>query len=71
MATNVMINESTKGTVQAEMNAKEELNAMVNYIHQRKEKAAQQTEDEKNGVSKSKLSKRDWDEMQSYKYAIF
>lgn len=40
------------------------------YIEQRKEKAAKQAEDEKNGVSNTKLSDQRWDEMRSYRYAI-
>jgi hypothetical protein len=44
--------------------------AVKNYVEQRKEKAAQQAQDEKDGVSKAKISERQWDEMKSYKYAI-
>jgi hypothetical protein len=42
-----------------------------NYIDQRKEKAAKQSQNEKNGVSNAKLSEQKWDEMKSYHYAIF
>ncbi|WP_461787716.1 hypothetical protein [Pedobacter sp.] len=41
------------------------------YVNQRKEKAQKQAHDEKNGLSKAKLSEHKWDEMVSYKYAIF
>lgn len=41
------------------------------YVEQRKEKAIKQSQDEKNGVSKIKLSEQKWDEMKSYRYAIF
>ncbi|MGE6220524.1 hypothetical protein [Nubsella zeaxanthinifaciens] len=42
-----------------------------NYVDQRKEKAQKQAHDEKNGISKAKLAEQKWDEMVSYKYAIF
>jgi len=42
-----------------------------NYVDQRKEKAEKQRQDEKNGISHAKFSEQKWDEMQSYKYAIF
>ncbi len=45
--------------------------AVKSYIDQRKEKADKQKQDEKNGISNTKLSEKKWDEMQSYKYAIF
>lgn len=45
--------------------------AVKSYVEQRKEKAEKQKQDEKNGISKTKLSEQKWDEMQSYKYAIF
>lgn len=41
------------------------------YVNQRKEKAQKQAHDEKNGISKAKLNEHKWDEMVSYKYAIF
>lgn len=73
MATNIVVNESTKKNAHSnEISPKKETNeAVKHYINQRKEKAEQQAKDEKNGISKSKLSKREWDEMTSYKYAIF
>lgn len=40
------------------------------YIEQRKEKAAKQAENEKNGISNTKASEQRWDEMRSYRYAI-
>jgi len=40
------------------------------YVEQRKEKAIKQSQDEKNGTSKNKLSEQQWDEMKSYRYAI-
>ncbi|MNJ92864.1 hypothetical protein D3C87_105380 [compost metagenome] len=45
--------------------------AVKSYVDQRKEKAEKQKQNEKNGISNAKLSERKWDEMQSYKYAIF
>ncbi|SOD14511.1 hypothetical protein [Pedobacter xixiisoli] len=45
--------------------------AVKSYVDQRKEKAEKQKQDEKNGISNAKLAERKWDEMQSYKYAIF
>ena len=41
------------------------------YVNQRKEKAEKQRQDEKNGISNAKLSEQKWDEMKSYRYAIF
>ncbi|MDQ8003971.1 MAG: hypothetical protein REI64_04160 [Pedobacter sp.] len=41
------------------------------YANQRKEKAEKQKQDEKNGISNAKLSEQKWDEMKSYRYAIF
>lgn len=41
------------------------------YVNERKEKAEKQKQDEKNGISKVKLSEQNWDEMKSYRYAIF
>ncbi|RZL17730.1 MAG: hypothetical protein EOO96_28615 [Pedobacter sp.] len=45
--------------------------AVKSYVDQRKEKAEKQRQAEKNSVSNSKLSEQKWDEMVSYKYAIF
>ncbi|MFN0256458.1 hypothetical protein [Pedobacter ureilyticus] len=42
-----------------------------NYVDQRKEKAEKQKQDERNGISNAKLSEQKWDEMKSYRYAIF
>lgn len=41
-----------------------------NYVKQRREKAAKQSQDEKNGISKAATSERQWNEMNSYRYAI-
>ena len=41
------------------------------YVNKRKEKEQKQKQDEKNGISKVKLSEQKWDEMKSYRYAIF
>ena len=45
--------------------------AVKSYVDQRKEKADKQRQDERNGISNAKLSEQKWDEMKSYRYAIF
>lgn len=71
MAENFILNGTTNennrmGTTERELAS----TVAKHYIEQRKEKAAKQAEDEKNGISNATPSEQRWDEMRSYRYAI-
>lgn len=70
MAENSILLDETNGLSGATMEKNYTSNVAKNYINQRREKAQRQTQDEKTGVAKAALAEK-WDEMVSYKYAIF
>lgn len=72
MANQFLLTETTSennGTVNFS-SQENETDVAKNYVKQRKEKADRQSLDEKSGISNVKTSERQWNEMNSYRYAI-
>lgn len=42
-----------------------------NYIEKRRDKAEEQAQKEEDGITQAKQTKSNWDELTSYRYAIF